>query len=115
MSPVNNHSWKKIASFETLRRSVYSLKSVCTVADLVSLVSGELSQDTGVAFQEAQSAAQVIVNKAIFIDNLDPVAFLTSIGKVSNIDDVTNLKSRSEYITFLRLTVLWVFQSLIVG
>ena len=44
----------------------------------------------------------MIVNKAIIIDNLEPVDFLTSAGKVANIDDVTNLKRRSEDITFLR-------------
>ena len=102
MSSVNNNSWKKSANFETIRRSVYSLKISHTVADFIALVSGEIPQDTGVAFHEAQSSAQVIVDKAILIDNLEPVTFLTSTGNVAIIDDVTDLKSRSEDITFLR-------------
>ena len=57
MSSVKNHSWKKSASFETLRRCVYSLKDAHTVADLISLISGELPQDTGASFQESQSSA----------------------------------------------------------
>ena len=101
MSSVNNHSKKKSASFETLRSSVYSLKCAYTVVDLIALVSGELPQDTGAAFQEDQSAAQLIVDKAILIDNLKPVDLLTSTGKVANVHDVTDLKSMSEDIAFL--------------
>ena len=102
MSSMNDHSWKKAASFETLRRCVYSLKDDHTVADLISLISGELPQDTGSAFQEAQSAAQAIVAKATLISNLEPTAFLTSTGKTVGVEDATDLENRPEDITYLR-------------
>ena len=70
MSSVNSRSWKKLASFESLKYNVYSLSSARTVADLISMVSYELPQDTGAVFQEAQSAAQVVTDNAILADNL---------------------------------------------
>lgn len=45
----------KSASFESLTRIVSLIVGSHTVADLIYLVSNELSQDSGVAFQEAQS------------------------------------------------------------
>ena len=49
---VNDYSWRKSTSFNTLENSVYSLLGSHIVADLISLVSDELLLDTRV-FQEA--------------------------------------------------------------
>ena len=50
MLSVNSHSWRKSASYESLKRNVYSLATTHTVADLISVVYNELPQDTGAAF-----------------------------------------------------------------
>ena len=102
MFSVNSHSWKKSASYESLKRNVYSLAIAHTVADLISMVSNVLPQDTGGAFQEAQSAAKMVMDNAILVSNLESSAFITSAGKVANIKDTIDLKSRPDNISFLR-------------
>ena len=102
MASVNSHSWKKSASFESLKSSVYTLAGAHSAADLVSLISGELPHDTGEAFQEATLDTQHISDSVIVISNLDPVAFLAHTGKEVAINDPVDLAARSEGITFLR-------------
>ena len=68
------------------------------------MVSNEIPQDTGAAFQESQSAAQVVTDNALLVGNLEPLDFLISMGKVTNIEDASNLKIRPEDISFLRLS-----------
>ena len=102
MVSVNSYSWRKSTSFNTLENSVYSLLGSHTVADLISLVSDELPLGTGAAFQEAQTAAKLIVDKAVTYSNVEPLAFLTSTAKVVDFgDDITDLAKRPEDITFL--------------
>ena len=92
-----------MTSFNTLANSVCSLLGFHTVADLISLVSDELPLDTRAAFQEAQTAANLIVDKVVTYSNVKPLAFLTSTAKVINFsDDITDLAKRHEDITFLR-------------
>ena len=103
MASVNSYSLRKSTSFNTLENVVYSLLGYHTIADFISLVSDELPLDTGAAFQEAQNAAKLIVDKAVTYYNVEPLAFLTSTAKVVNFDDdITDLAKRSEDITFLR-------------
>ena len=101
MSSVNSHSWQKSASFECLKRTVYSLASSHSVADLIALASSELPLDTGSAFQESQSASLLITSFEGLFQFLDPVAFLTSTGKEIKIDDPDDLKKRPEDISFM--------------
>ena len=101
-SSINSHSWRKLASYESFKRNVYSLATARTVVDLISMVSNVLPQDTGAAFQEAQSAAKMVMDNAILVSNLEPLVFLTLVGKVANIKDAIDLKSRPEDISFLR-------------
>ena len=42
MLSINIHSWRKSASYESLKRNVYSLATAHTVADLISMVSNVL-------------------------------------------------------------------------
>ena len=51
MSSVNSHSWQKSASFECLKRTIYTLAGAHSVADAIALASSELPLDTGSAFQ----------------------------------------------------------------
>ena len=102
MSSINSHSWRKSASYESLKRNVYSLATAHTVADLISMVSNELPQDTSAAFQEAQFVAQMVMDNVLIVGNLEPIAFLSSTGKVANIEDAINLKNRPDDISFLR-------------
>ena len=44
-----------------------------------------MPQDTGVAYQGSQSVAMQIVNSAGFVENLEPLAFLTSTDKEAKI------------------------------
>ena len=99
---INRSSWRKAASVGTLHDSVYSLVDAHSVVDVISLVSNELSLDTGVSFQEAQSVAKTIIISTLFIQNLEPLAFLTSRNKVVKISDPADLKSRPDDITFFR-------------
>ena len=101
-SSVNSHSWRKSPSFESLKCNVYSLATAHTVEDLIFMISNEFPQDTGASFQEAQSAAQIVVNNVLLVGNLEPLTFLTSTRKIANIEDGTKLKSRPEDISFLR-------------
>ena len=94
MVSVNSQSWKKSASFDILQNSANSLVTSHTVSDIVALVDNELPLHTGAAFQEAQSATNLIVDNALRVDNLEPLAFLSSAGKVLHIDDVHNLETR---------------------
>ena len=66
------------------------------------MVSNELPQDTGASFQEFQSAAQILLDNALLLGNLELLAFLTLVDKVAHIDNATILKSRPEDISFLR-------------
>ena len=52
MASVNSESWGKLASYQTLKNSVYSLLEAYTIIDVVTLVSDELHMDTCAAFQE---------------------------------------------------------------
>ena len=103
MSSVNSRSWKRSASFNCLRISVYDLAGSHPVADTISLVSDELPLDTWAAFQEAQLVVQTVIEHVTLIQNLEPLAFLTSTGKIVHIDDVNNLASRPEDITFIKV------------
>ena len=58
------------------------------------MITNEIPQDTGAIFQEAQSAAQIVMENALLVSNLEPLEFLTSTRNVTNIDDLINLKSR---------------------
>ena len=102
MTYVNRFSWKKSASFTTLKDTIYPLAETHTVADVVSLVSNELPLDTGAAFQEAQSVTKKLMESCISIPYLEPLAFLTSAGKVKTIDNVSDLKSCPDDITFFK-------------
>ena len=42
ISSVNSQSWRKSASYESLKHNVYSLATAHTVADLISMVSNVL-------------------------------------------------------------------------
>ena len=72
MTSVNSYSWKKLTSFNTLENSVYSLLRSHTVADIISLVSGEIPLEPGADFQEAQTASNFIVHKAVTYSNVEP-------------------------------------------
>ena len=100
MASVSSFSWGKSASFCTLHDTIYSLADFHSVADVISLVSNEISLDTGAAFQEAQSVAKYVIENSLSITNLEPLAFLTSSGKLVNIDGVSDQKSRPEDIAF---------------
>ena len=102
ISSLNSYSWRKSTSF-TLENSVYSLLGSHTVAGFISLVSDEIPLDTGATFQEDQTAAKLIVDKAINYSSVEPLAFLTSTAKVVDFgDDITDLAKRPEDITFLQ-------------
>ena len=77
MASMNSDPWKKSASFSTLVTAVENLVEAHSVADVTSLVSGELPIDTCVAFQELASAAKLIVDSILDIGFLNPVAWLT--------------------------------------
>ena len=100
MVSVNSENWQKSASYQVLKNSIYSLLEAHTVADVMILVSNELPMDTGSTFQEAQYASKSIINQALLMEHLEPMAFLTSTGKTVNVDDVSNLKKRSDNINF---------------
>ena len=102
MTSVNGQSWKKAASFSTLDNLVYSLVDAHSVADVISLVSNELPLDTGSAFQEAESAVKMIVDSTLFMNHLEPLAFLTSTGKGVKVDETEGLEYRPEDITFFK-------------
>ena len=102
MVSVNRSSWRKVASFSTLRDSVYSLVDAHSVADATSLVSNKFSLDTVATFQEDQLAAKIIIGFTLSIQNLEPLAFLISRNKVVKSSDPTNLKSRPDDIAFFR-------------
>ena len=106
MATVNAESWRKAASYQTLNNSVYSLLQAHTVADVVTLVSNELPMDTNAAFQEAQTASLSILGHCLHVENLEPMAFLSSTGKSVTVDDVVDLSERPEDITFLRFRSL---------
>ena len=103
MASVNCPSWRKSTNFESLKSSVYSLLGTHSVADLISLTSDELPQDTSAAFQEAQSSAKTIIDTMLDVSNLEPLAFLTSSGKIAHVDDVDSLADRPTDISFIRL------------
>ena len=103
MASVNSYFWKKSTIFNTLENSVYSLLGSHTCANLISLVSDELPLDSGAAFQDPQTAAKSIVDKAVTYSNVESLAFLTSTTKIVNFgNDITDLAKRPEDITFLR-------------
>ena len=107
MTSVNSHAWQKSASFESLKRTVYILAASHTVTDIISLVSNELPQDTGAAYQESQSTAQTIINKANFLGNLDPVAFLSSTDKeLKVVNDPSDLSTLPDDISFIWFTFI---------
>ena len=70
MSSVNSHSWRESASYEYLKRNVYSLATAHTVVDLISMVSNVTPQDTGTVFQEAQSDAYMVIDNVTLVSNL---------------------------------------------
>ena len=92
-----------ILGFESLKGSVYSLLATHPVPYLISLVSGEHPQGTSTMFQEAQSAAQVIIDSVLNVHNLKPLAFLNSTGKVVTVDDLTSLPDIPMDITYIHL------------
>ena len=84
MAFVNSFTWKKSASFTTLKNTIYPLAEVHTMADVISLVSNELLLDTGAGFQEAPSFSKTLMESCISIHYLEPLAFMNSTGKVKN-------------------------------
>ena len=73
-----------------------------SVADIMSLVSSELPNDTGAAFQESANSAKLIVDSILNVGFLDPVAWLTSGGNDIKIPDPTDLSVRPPDIHFIR-------------
>ena len=102
MTSMNSHPWKKSASFDILKNTVDSLVPSHTVADIIALVANELQLNTGAAFQEAQSAAKTIVDDTLQVENLEPLSFLSSTGKVLTVDDVDDLDKRPADFTFMK-------------
>ena len=69
---------------------------------MISPVTDELPLGTGAAFQESQSAAQISIEHVTLIQKLESLAFLTSTGKVTNINNVNDLVSWLDNITFIK-------------
>ena len=103
MASVNSFTWKKPASFTTLKDTIYPLAEVHTVADVISSVSNELPLDTGAEFQEAQSFTKTITESCISSPYLEPLAFMNSAGKVKTIDNGSDLGSHPDDINFVKL------------
>ena len=102
MASMNSNTWKKSASFSTLATAVEGLVDAHSVADIMSLVSSELPNDTGAAFQESANSAKMIVDSILNVGFLDPVAWLTSGGNDIKIPDPTDLSVRFPDIHFIR-------------
>ena len=102
MEHVTMPAWKKAASFDNLRNTVYTLVEAHSVADVMALVASELPIDTGAAFQEAQAAAKLVAKGALDIDYLTPSAFLSSNGKELRFSPDAVLADRPADITFFR-------------
>ena len=103
MGSVNSFTWKKSVCFTTLKDTIYPLADVHTVADVISLVSNELSLETGAEFQEAHFFVKSLMESCITIPYLEPLTFLNSAGKVKSIDNTSELGSRPDDITFFKL------------
>jgi len=98
MPHVNEAVWKKAASFENLCNTVHSLHEAHSTADIMALITTEIPMDTGTAFQEAQAASKVVMNHVYNIGNLNPSAFLNSVGKTLKVAPT----ARPEDLTFFR-------------
>ena len=103
MHSVNSHAWQKAASFGTLFETVSNLVDAHSVADIISLVSNELPIDSSSSYQEAQAASKVITDSALNVNNLEPLAFLTSTGATVSMAEFDDLKKRPADVTFVRL------------
>ena len=68
MASVNSDAWKKSSSFGTLADAVDALTEAHSVADVIALMSSEIPFDIGLAFQEFQRAAKLIVDSVPSID-----------------------------------------------
>jgi len=99
---VTMPAWRKAASFDNLRNTVYTLVESHSVADVMALVASELPIDTGAAFQEAQAAAKLVTKGALDIDYLTPNAFLSSKGKELKFSPEAALADRPADITYFR-------------
>ena len=102
MASINKQPWEKSASFEGLRRTVYSLVDTHSVADVITLVSEELPHNTGAAFQESAATAKSMMDSILNIAHFEPIAFLTSTNKVVKISNPDDLDQRPDDISFLR-------------
>jgi len=100
MEHVTMPAWRKAASFDNFRNTVYTLVGAHSVADVMALIANELPIDTGAAFSEAQAAARMVTDSAFNIDNLTLSAFLASEGKHLNFSPAAALADRPEDITF---------------
>jgi len=101
MEHVTLPAWRKAASFDNLRNTVYTLVEAHSVVDVMALViASELPIDTGAAFREAQAAAKMVTDSAFDINNLTPSAFLASEGKHLRFSPAAALADRPEDITF---------------
>ena len=83
------------ANFETLNNSVDSLVEDHSVANIIALVGNEIPIDTGVSYQEAQSASKLIIDSHLNPMLLDPVVFLKSDGNEVKIGDSSDKTQRS--------------------
>ena len=66
------------------------------------MVSNEIPLDTTAAFQETQSASKTVLDSAININNLEPLAFLNSSGSAVSTTDFYDLEKHPANITFSR-------------
>ena len=94
---------EEICMFWESQNTVYSFVDAHSIAEITSLVTNELPLDTGSCFQASQFAAKAIMEDMLKIGYLEPLAFMTSAGKVVQISDPDNLLKHPGDITFLRL------------
>ena len=71
------------------------------MADIVNMIMEEIPSSSSAAFQESNSAAEVVRKSILLIDNLTPSAILDSSERVLHIDLSEPLKDRVEHISYI--------------
>ena len=73
MEPLTAAPWLKVACFDSLQKSAFSLVDAHPVSDIVALICDELPMDTGAALQEADAISDIVDSSLLNLSNLTPV------------------------------------------
>ena len=101
---MNEKSWKKKSSFDSLATIMRSHMDNLIISKLVTMVSTEIPFETTTVFMEANVVKKDILTPIFDVSNLSCISFLNGGGGIAKTPVSVAEKNRTKDLTFIRLS-----------